>query len=74
MTHLQDTIGDAKAGTACWDDCRAGLTDLLDDGPYLEPRDRVALTLLRDAMDLLVERGDAIIGNLTRINERQVNV
>jgi hypothetical protein len=59
---------------ACWDDCRTGLAELLDEGPYLESRDRVALTLLRDAMDLLVERGDAIIGNLTRIQERQVNV
>lgn len=71
---MNELISDAKAGGAAWDDCRSGLTELLDEGPYLEARDRVALTLLRDAMDLIVERGDAIIGNLTRINERQVNV
>lgn len=71
---MNELISDAKAGGAAWDDCRAGLTELLDEGPYLEPRDRIALTLLRDAMDLLVERGDAIIGNLTRINERITHV
>jgi hypothetical protein len=67
---MNELINDAKAGGAAWDDCRTALTELLDEGPYLESRDRVALTLLRDAMNLIVERGDAVIGNLTRIQER----
>lgn len=69
-TRLINCLGDAKAGVAAWDDCRTALSEYLDEGPNLPSRERVTLTALRDAMNLLVDKGDGVIGSLTRTLER----
>ena len=78
-TTIDDVIGDMKAASACMDDARTKLSNLLDykntlltleEKPW-SVRDVLALESACQCINqLLLPKSDAIVGSITRVLER----
>ena len=69
-TRLECVVGDHKAGTAAHSDARAKLTELWGEHPAIRPEDAVLLEKLLADYDRLIDRADAMLGALIRLQDR----
>lgn len=72
-SRVQTALDDLKAGAAAIDDARCTVADLLEECS-ISDRDQMALQAMRDAMNLIIEKSNAVIGGLVRVQERQTDV
>lgn len=69
-SRLECVVGDHKAGTAAHADARSKLTELWGENPALAPEDAILLEKLLADYDRLVDRADAMLGTLVRLQDR----
>jgi hypothetical protein len=69
-SRIDTALADVKAGSAAIDDARCTVAELLEECS-ISDRDQMALQVMRDAMNLIIEKSNAVIGGLVRVQERQ---